>query len=174
MKSRVQRKASRRSLALERLESRQLLTSYFIDAANGSDAYTPQENDAQHPWATYRNIVSYYREDNRPENHVDLQAGDQVIFRPGRYDLIYDYSTHKEALYLRNVHGTPEEPIVLRAWGRVSMRGARVRVLPAIADRLTLAWCSPTAVVVAERERVGRAKHPPCDRGGKASPSGNG
>ena len=90
---------------------------FYIDPVLGSD--NNPGTQAQ-PWATYRNIVSYYCEscgdsDHAPNGWVALQPGDTVHFLPGNYDTAYRYNGLYYGLFFRNVHGSDETPIRLVA-----------------------------------------------------------
>jgi len=94
------------------LGDRRLLATYVIDPQLGDD---DNPGTAEQPWATYSNIVAYDSEEDKPPGHVQLESDDAVLFKPGAHSFSYDFYNEKRALYLNNVHGEHDRPIVLRA-----------------------------------------------------------
>lgn len=116
-------RTGRRRLAIESLESRRLLATYYIDPVQGDDANTGLSREQS--FRTPRRLVSQYF--NRlPPGHISLAPGDVVNFAPGTHDFIYRYGDPPgdswQSLFFRNIHGTAEAPITIRG-----EPGARLR-----------------------------------------------
>jgi hypothetical protein len=123
-------------------EPRMLLAAYVIDAVKGKDT---NPGTAAAPWKTYRNIVSYYSESDRPSGWVRLAPGDEVRFRPGTYNLAYKYGpTDYRGLYLNGfgdsgVNGTVNSPIRLIGEPGAVLSARDPRSLPMSAVQLEFA-----------------------------------
>ncbi len=124
--TRRQSRALRRRFSpkLESLESRQMFAVYYIDSIHGDNDHSGETPDAA--FKTVENLVSRYAAPDQPAGYRPLQPGDEIVFMPGTHDFIYTYSTEGgtqfQSLFLRNVHGTQEQPIVIRG-----MEGANLR-----------------------------------------------
>jgi hypothetical protein len=87
---------------------------YYISSESGSDS-NPGTFNA--PWKTYLNIVSYYYSHHqRPSGWVSLKPGDVVYFMSGMYRNNYDYNGARKALFIRDISGTSNNPITLKAY----------------------------------------------------------
>lgn len=110
-------RCSQQTLTFQRLEKRELKTTFFIDAANGDDS---NPGTAEQPLASYLPIVWAYDQSDPNVGRIDLQAGDEVVFRAGTYSDTFqnppdrNNGTHR-GLYLRGLNGTEDNPIVVRA-----------------------------------------------------------
>ena len=94
------------------LETKRLLTNYYVDAHNGDDD-NPGTEDA--PFASYLPFAETYGDRPAHIGKIDLVAGDVVQFLPGVYsDTFAAPNDVSRAFYLRNVHGTESEPVVIR------------------------------------------------------------
>ena len=91
-------------------------TTYYVDAATGDDS-NPGTFDE--PFKTYLPFVWTYDEPNPDIGKIQLQAGDEVFFRKGFYSATFQTpsdlgNNQYRGLFLRNVHGTSSQPIVIR------------------------------------------------------------
>ena len=108
---------SQNASTYQRLESRELKTTFFVDAANGNDS---NPGTADQPFASYLPFVWAYDQEDPNVGRVRLQQGDEVVFRAGLYTETFQNpsdittGTHR-GLYLRDINGTAAEPIVIRA-----------------------------------------------------------
>lgn len=89
---------------------------YYVSQMTGSDS-NPGTFEA--PFKSLLTIVSYYW--NPPAISRTLKPGDVVYILSGLYSETYTYDTTTRGLFLRNIHGTPEAPILIKAYP-----GARV------------------------------------------------
>ncbi len=129
---RATRKAARsryqqRLFSSEKLEDRNLFAVYYIDPVNGND--NAQGTSQAAAFRTFANVSSQYNLANAPANWRPLNAGDEIVLMRGSHNYSYLYDTENrpgqyESLFLRNVHGTPAQPIIIRG-----MDGALVRSL---------------------------------------------
>jgi len=97
----------------EKFESRVVFDlGIWVDPINGND-----DNDGLSPAAAIRTLdrlVSQY-DSLKPADHITLAPGDTVNLMPGAHHFAYRYGEGQwQGLFLRNVHGTAEEPIAIR------------------------------------------------------------
>ena len=117
-KNNIRKKQRQSCVSYDSLAPKNLLASvFYVDAAIGDDS---NPGTAEQPWATYLPIVWAYDQADPNIGRVNLQAGDEVIFRAGLYDETFqnpsDINTGTfRGLYLRGLSGTEENPIVFRA-----------------------------------------------------------
>ena len=106
------------SLTFARLERRDLRASFYVDAISGDDA---NPGTADQPFATYLPVVwAYDQADGANIGTVQLQPGDELVFREGTYSATFQNPSDRNTgihrgLYLRGLNGTAENPIVVRA-----------------------------------------------------------
>lgn len=103
----------RRMIRFEQLDARIAFdASYYVDPINGSDT-----SDGLTPITALRSVerlVSQY-DSLKPNNHIQVAAGDQIVLMPGAHQFAYRYGEGQwQGLFLRDVHGTAEKPITIR------------------------------------------------------------
>lgn len=86
---------------------------YYVSKLTGNDS---NPGTFSQPWKTFLNFVWYYAEQDRPPNWIQLKAGDVVYLMSGLYSETFLHSGERRALYFRNLHGTADAPIVVKAY----------------------------------------------------------
>lgn len=101
------------TLDYQECEARRLLTTFFVDAASGSDS---NPGTADLPFQSYLPLVSAYGQADPNVGRIELQPGDEVIFRAGEYDETFQLpgSDVHHGFRIRGIDGTANDPIVLR------------------------------------------------------------
>lgn len=101
---------------MEQLETRQLLTAYYIDPVGGSDANI---GSFDKPFRTVQNLTSWAANEGLANYHP-LVAGDTVYLREGVHDwsalLTPNPNRVGAAFLLRDIHGTETSPITIQAF----------------------------------------------------------
>ncbi|MDB2686888.1 hypothetical protein N9Y42_06720 [Mariniblastus sp.] len=86
---------------------------YYVDAATGDDS---NDGSFGSPFETYLPFVWTYGEPDPDIGKISLAPGDRIVFRKGIYKATF--KTPDDAVsrgcYLRGVHGTMQEPVVLQ------------------------------------------------------------
>lgn len=92
----------------------------YVDAANGNDAVSYAANNAQAPWRSLDRALRGARRPNAAIPGEAAQAGDVVLVTAGRYTARGTGLRYEPAFNPIN-NGTPANPIVIRAQGRVDL-----------------------------------------------------
>ena len=91
-------------------------TAYFVDAVEGDDS---NAGTSEEPFETYLPFIWTYGETNPDIGKIQLQSGDEVVFRRGLYSATYQTPddlpiNQYRGCFLRNIHGTVSNPIIIR------------------------------------------------------------